>query len=146
MDRDRAMKRAILALGCLIALAPAVTAAAQPAERGAGAARLTLGDALAEAEKRAPSIQVAAAQEEAAKWRAAAASRSRFGQADLVVSYSRYQDDQILRPMSSDLFGPRGFLGLPFDRDQVHYGLVLQVPLYAGGRHAYLSATRRYTE
>ena len=50
------------------------------------------------------------------------------------MSYSRYQDDQILRPMASELFGPQGLLGLPFDRDQLHYGIVYQVPLYAGGR------------
>ena len=37
-------------------------------------------------------------------------------------------------PDSRQLFATSGFLGLPFDRDQLHYGLVFQAPFYAGGR------------
>jgi outer membrane protein TolC len=129
------MKPAVLALASLFVLSAALMAAAQSGPSPAATStRLTLADALAEAEANAPAIKVAAGQRDAATWRATAASRSRFGQADLVVSYSRYQDDQILRPMASELFGPQGLLGLPFDRDQLHYGIVYQVPLYAGGR------------
>jgi outer membrane protein TolC len=102
--------------------------------------RLTLEQAIAEAERQSPTVRAAAGLEQAAAQKATAASRTRFGQVDAVLGYWRYQDDQILRPMSSQLFGPRGFLGLPFDRDQLHYGLVFQAPLYAGGR---LDATSR---
>src|SRR5450759_495911 len=82
----------------------------------------------------APALAAAAAQEQAARWKERAIARSRWGQVDGVALYSRYQDDQLLRPMAIQLFGPRGFAALPWDRDQFHYGLTFQVPLYLGGR------------
>lgn len=130
------MKPAALVLAVLLVGAAAASAGAEAGPT----ARLSLAEALAEAEANAPALKAAAGQQSAATWRAAAASRSRFGQADLVVSYSRYQDDQILRPMASQLFGPAGLVGLPFDRDQLHYGVVYQLPLYTAGR---LAAARR---
>jgi len=107
---------------------------------GAPLPRLTLQAAISEALANAPGLQAAAAQGRAAQWNATAAGRARLGQLDGVLSYSRFQDDQILRPMSKQLFGTQGFLGLPWDRDQLHYGVAFQVPIYTGGR---LSSTIR---
>jgi hypothetical protein len=98
--------------------------------------RFTLDQAIHDATTAAPALQAATAQEQAARWRAAAASRSRFGQGDAVVTYSHFQDDQIVRPMSLQLFGPMGFSALPWDRDQAHYSVTYQLPLYQGGRLA----------
>ena len=97
---------------------------------------LTLDQAIHDATTTAPVLQAVTAQEQAARWRAVATSRSRFGQADAVASYSRFQDDQIVRPMGLQLFGPMGFSALPWDRDQAHYGVTYQLPLYQGGRLA----------
>jgi outer membrane protein TolC len=95
---------------------------------------LRLDEAVNAALANAPALATAAAQEEAARWKERAAARSRFGQVDGVALYSRYQDDQLVRPMAIQLFGPKGFAALPWDRDQIHYGLTLQLPLYLGGR------------
>jgi outer membrane protein TolC len=96
--------------------------------------RLTLDQAIGDATTAAPALRAAVSQEQAARSRSAAASRSRFGEADAVISYSHFQDDQIVRPMSLQLFGPKGILGLPWDQDQAHYGVTYQLPLYVGGR------------
>lgn len=95
---------------------------------------LRLDEAVNAALAHAPALATAAAQEEAARWKERAASRSRWGQVDGVALYSRYQDDQLVRPMAIQLFGPKGFAALPWDRDQLHYGLTFQLPLYVGGR------------
>ena len=116
----------------LAGLAARPAAAQTPAP--APAPRLTLQEALAEALANAPGLQAAAAQGRAAQENATAAGHARFGQLDGVLSYAHYQDDQILRPISQQLFGPLGFLGLPWDRDQLHYGVAFQVPVYTGGR------------
>ncbi|MCX6543463.1 MAG: TolC family protein [Acidobacteria bacterium] len=117
---------------CLVASrAIAQTAIPTP---GAQGPHLTLEAAVTEALANAPGLQAAAAQDRAARWNATAVGRTRFGQLDGVLSYSRFQDDQILRPMSKQLFGAQGFLGLPWDSDQVHYGITFQVPVYTGGR------------
>ena len=94
---------------------------------------LTLPEAVAEALSHAPAIEGAAEREQAARWKATAARRSRVGQIDAVAGYARYQDDQVVRPISRQLL-EGGFAGLPFDRDQWRYGLTFQVPLYVGGR------------
>jgi len=94
---------------------------------------LTLAEAVAEALARGPALELAAQQEQAARSKATAAQRSRWGEVDAVAGYSHYQDDQIVRPISRQLLAG-GFAGLPFDRDQWRYGLTLQVPLYLGGR------------
>ncbi len=107
---------------------PPATPAAAPAPP-----TLTLAEAVAEALSHAPALEVAAQQEQAARWKATAARRSRWGEIDAVAGYSHYQDDQIVRPISRQLLAD-GFAGLPFDRDQWRYGLTLQVPLYLGGR------------
>jgi outer membrane protein len=94
---------------------------------------LTLEEAVAEALSRAPALEVAAQQEQAARWKATAARRSRWGEIDAVAGYVRYQDDQVVRSISQELLA-HGITGLPFDRDQWRYGVTAQVPLYLGGR------------
>ncbi len=95
--------------------------------------KLTLAEAVAEALSHTPALAVASQQEQAAREKATAAGRSRWGEIDAVAGYSHYQDDQIVRPISRQLLA-NGFAGLPFDRDQWRYGFTLQVPLYLGGR------------
>ncbi len=104
-----------------------------PAAPEAETLTLTLAQAVAEALAHAPALEVAVQQEQAARWKAAAARRSRWGEIDAVGGYSHYQDDQIVRPIARQLLAG-GFAGLPFDRDQWRYGLTAQVPLYLGGR------------
>jgi len=94
---------------------------------------LTLAEAVAEALAHAPALEAASQQEQAARLKATAARRGRWGEIDAVAGYWHYQDDQIVRPISRQLLDG-GFAGLPFDRDQWRYGLTLQVPLYLGGR------------
>ena len=94
---------------------------------------LTLAEAVAEALARAPALEAVTQQEQAARWKATAARRGRWGEIDVVAGYSRFQDDQIVRSISRQLL-EGGFAGLPFDRDQWRYGLTAQVPLYLGGR------------
>jgi outer membrane protein len=121
------------------ALAGAVGAAAPvndtppPAPPAAGVVTLTLPEAVDEALAHAPALEGAARQEEAARWKATAARRSRFGELDAVAGYARFQDDQIVRSMSRQLL-TGGFASLPFDRDQWRYGFTFQVPLFMGGR------------
>ena len=119
-------------LACLTA-SPVMAQTTTPA-LGTQGPHLSLEAAVTEALANAPGLQAAAAQDRAAQWTATAVGRARFGQLDGVLSYSRFQDDQILRPMSKQLFGAQGFLGLPWDRDQIHYGVTFQVPVYTGGR------------
>jgi hypothetical protein len=123
----------LCALGCAAALP---LAAGTPAPQEGAPLYLTLDQAIHDATTAAPALQAVTAQEQAARWGAAAASRSRFGRADAVASYSRFQNDQIVRPMGLQLFGPQGFSALPWDRDQAHYGVTYQLPMYQGGRLA----------
>lgn len=145
------MTRAFLIAAALMAFAPDVVAqplalSCGPASQSAGvgaaaspdpaALHLTLEQSIREATTAAPALQAVTAQEQVARWRAVAAARSRFGQADAMVGYSRFQDDQIVRPIGLQLFGPQGFSALPWDRDQAHYGVTYQLPVYQGGRLA----------
>jgi outer membrane protein TolC len=97
---------------------------------------LSVGEAVDDALENAPALAAAAALARAARAKADAVARGRWGQVDAVALYSRYQDDQAVRPFSLQLLGQTGFVGLPWDRDQVHYGLTFQLPLYLGGRLA----------
>jgi outer membrane protein len=106
---------------------------AEPVAPDPSTLTLTLAQAVAEALAQAPALEVAAQEEQAARSKAMAVRRSRWGEIDAVAGYSHYQDDQIVRPISRQLLAG-GFASLPFDRDQWRYGLTLQVPLYTGGR------------
>ncbi len=125
----------------LIILAFVVPATANPAESGASSSpasplkpdHLTLAETVAEALRANPSLKSLAHRTEAARREAAATSGARWGELNLIGNYSRLNDDQIVRPMSSELL-VGGMPGLPFDRDQLHYGAVYELPLFLGGR------------
>jgi outer membrane protein TolC len=125
----------------LIVLAFMFPPAASRAEDGASTApassstsdHLTLAETVADALRANPSLKALAHRSAAARRESSASAGARWGELNLVGSYSRFNDDQILRPMSSELL-VRGIPGLPFDRDQLHYGAAYDLPLYLGGR------------
>jgi len=94
---------------------------------------LTLDDAVRRALAANPGLQALGCSARASESEARAASRQRWGGLDGVATYDRFQDDQIVRPISRQLL-EGGFAGLPFDREQWHYGVTVQVPLYLGGK------------
>jgi outer membrane protein TolC len=95
--------------------------------------RLTLTQAIDEALTANPGLKAAGHQSRATEGDASAASRSRWGGLNAVGSYSYLNDDQIIRPMSSELLA-NGFAGAPWDRSQAHYGVSYDIPLYLGGK------------
>jgi len=94
---------------------------------------LTYSEVVSEALKSNPSLKAAGHMASASKLDASAAARSRWGELDAIGSYSYLNDNQILRPMSSELLA-NGIAGMPFDRSQGQYGFVYQFPLYLGGK------------
>jgi len=92
-----------------------------------------MADAIARALDANPGLLAAAQRALGADRAAAAASRRHFGDVEAVAWTSRYQDAQILRPISRSLMA-NGFDGLPFAQDQVHYGLTFELPLFMGGK------------
>jgi outer membrane protein TolC len=94
---------------------------------------LTLAQAIDEALRANPGLRASGHQTRAAENEASGASRSRWGGLNAVGSYSYLNDDQIIRPMSSELLAG-GFAGAPWDRSQAHYGVSYELPLYLGGK------------
>lgn len=94
---------------------------------------------LAQAEQKAmaanPSLQAAKLEAVAAKKRTGEAFGRHFGELDLVGAYNHFERHRIVVPMAVDLFvNPAlGMSQLPWDTNQVHYGLTWQVPLLAAG-------------
>ncbi len=132
------MKTPVLRLSALtVALSAAIFGADIPAPAPAASPsrveHLSLAEVVAEAFRSNPGLQARTHAANAATSDARAANRSRFGDLSAVASYSYYSDDQIIRPMSRELIAS-GMGGLPWDRDQLHYGLAYQVPLFLGGR------------
>ncbi len=124
-----------LATTLLFAVAAAAAGAAAPppdATPPATPLRLTLQQAITMAVAGSPGLAAATHRASGAAEDAKAAARARWGELDAVARYSRFNDDQILRPISRELLS-KGFAGLPFDRNQLHYGAQLEVPLYVGG-------------
>lgn len=97
------------------------------------AVHLTLAEAIDVALKANPGLKASGQQATAAEGEATAIARSRLGGLNAVGSYSYLNDDQIIRPMSSELLA-NGFASAPWDRSQAHYGLSYEIPLYLGGR------------
>ncbi|NLH71789.1 MAG: TolC family protein [Verrucomicrobia bacterium] len=126
-----------LALGLCVFFGPwaadKVCAQAASSQGNGLALHLTLAQAIEEALKANPSLKARGHQSRAAESEAKAADRSRWGALNAVGSYSYLNDDQIIRPMSSELMA-NGILGAPWDRSQAHYGLSYEIPLYLGGR------------
>ncbi|MBI4662970.1 MAG: TolC family protein [Verrucomicrobia bacterium] len=94
---------------------------------------LSLKQAIDEALKSNPGLKSAGHQNRAAEGDASATARGRWGGLNAVGSYSYLNDDQIIRPMSSELVA-NGLAGVPWDRSQAHYGVSYDLPLYLGGR------------
>lgn len=103
-----------------------------PTER-ADTVHVGMADALARALEANPGLMAAAQSVRSADRAADASFRRHFGDVEAVAWTSRYQDAQILRPISKSLLDG-GFGGLPFARDQVHYGVTFEVPLFVGGK------------
>lgn len=131
---------------CLVWLAATLAAAFFPQLAGSARAadapattdspppvQLSLKQAIDEALEANPGLKAAGHQSRAAEGDASAAARSRWGGLNAVGSYSYLNDDQIIRPMSSELLAG-GFAGAPWDRSQAHYGLSYELPLYLGGK------------
>ncbi len=94
---------------------------------------LRLVDAIARALDANPGLMAVAERARSADRAADESFRQHFGDVEAVAWTSRYQDAQILRPISRDLLAG-GFDGLPFAQDQVHYGLTFEIPLFVGGK------------
>jgi len=132
---------AAVTLGLLLVLGVPGRAPASDSHRPVGGSRIQTADvlhlSLQEAIDRAladnPGLQAAKERKLSAERTSAAAFRRHFGLVRAVAWGTRYEDDQILLPISKQLLG--GGLGdLPFDRDQLHYGVTFELPLYVGGR------------
>ncbi|MDD5563012.1 MAG: TolC family protein [Thermoanaerobaculaceae bacterium] len=102
----------------------------------ASARSLTIEEATARALAANPRLQAAKLSALAAAQRAQEAAGRRYGEVDLVGSYNHYDSNRSLVPISVDLFkNPSlGFYQLPWDRNQLHYGIAYQIPLLAGGQ------------
>ena len=122
--------KALLLAAGLVALRVADVAAAEtPNDRDP----LTLDQAIETALDRSPTVQAMNWKATAAHDQAGAVHRTRWGRLDAVASMSRFDEDRLLVPMSSQLLA-NGLPNAPFDRDQFHYGLSYQIPLYLGGK------------
>lgn len=101
----------------------------------AGARALTIDEATTRALAANPRLQAAKLSALAAAQRAQEAAGRRYGEVDLVGSYNHYDSNRSLVPISVDLFkNPSlGFYQLPWDRNQLHYGIAYQIPLLAAG-------------
>lgn len=118
-----------LAILWLVLLTVPAAGAATPA----ATLHLTLQQVIGAALADNPRLQAATHRSAAAEREAAAAARQRWGRLTAVAWASRYQDDQLLRPMAEELLSG-GFAALPWNRDQFHYGLTYRLPLFLGGK------------
>jgi outer membrane protein TolC len=118
--------RAVLSLAIALVAALSAARAAEP---------LTLAEAEQRALEANPRLVAARFEALAAGKRTAAARARHFGEVDLVAGYNNFESPRLVRPMSIDLFKDpaAGFSQLPWDADQVHYGLAWQIPLLAAG-------------
>ncbi len=124
---------AIAVLALVAAGSPELAVAAGDA--APGPVRLTLAEAVAGALGANPGLKALSHRSAAAERSAEAASRQRWGQIDAFFNYSRTNDAWIVRPMSEEILGESGGFGnLPWDRNQQHYGVAFQLPLYLGGK------------
>lgn len=115
------------AVSCVLGLASLF------ARESVGPLRLSFEQAIAGALRGNPGLQARTHAAAAARDEAQAVNRSRFGDLNAIASYGYYSDDLILRPMSRELM-TNGIAGAPWDREQLHYGVVYDVPLFVGGR------------
>ena len=93
---------------------------------------LTLDTAIARALAANPSARAARLEALAAHARTAQAYARHLGDADVVGVASRYESPRLVKPLAGPVT-PAAIGRLPFDRDQLHYGVAWQIPLFAGG-------------
>lgn len=121
--------RSLLVVVALLATAAPIRASA------AETIHLTLETAVQEALDANPGLKALARRSAAATEDAKSKSRARWGQLDAIYEYSRKNDSWVLRPISEELLVEGGgFTGLPWDRNQHHYGVTFEIPLYLGGQ------------
>ncbi|HHQ48929.1 MAG TPA: TolC family protein [Acidobacteria bacterium] len=107
--------------------------ATPPAETGP--IHLSLEEAITGVMEANPGLKALGHRSAAAAKNASAAGRKRWGNLDAFFTYTRYNDDRLVRPMSWEMISEAGgFAGLPWDRNQRHYGLTYSIPLYLGGQ------------
>ena len=117
----------------LLSLALVSAAVAQEVAPATGPLALQLDQAIAMALDQSPAVKAATYQALSARDKASAVNRTHWGALDAVASVSRFEADRLLVPMTSQLLAG-GLHNAPFDRDQIHYGLTYQIPLYLGGK------------
>lgn len=111
---------------CAFAMLTAALAPASPA------ALLTLDEAEARALAANPTARAARLEALAARQRTLQAYARHLGEADLVAIGNRYEGARLVRPITGPLT-PAAIASVPFDQDQLHYGLTWQIPLFTGG-------------
>lgn len=96
---------------------------------------LTLDEAISKALSSNPRLVAARLEVVAAKRRKEETFANHFGELNLIGNYNHYERNRLLVPMAIDLFKDPalGMSQLPWDRNQVHYGLSFTLPLLAGG-------------
>jgi outer membrane protein len=96
---------------------------------------LTIEEAEAKALSANPISRAAQLDALAAAQRVAEAKGRHFGTVDLFGNYVNFESPRLVRPMSIDLFTDPagGFSQLPWDANQVHYGVAFRIPMLAGG-------------
>jgi outer membrane protein len=91
---------------------------------------------LAEAEKRAleasPAARVTRLDVAVAHQRTIQAYARHLGDLDLVAAANRFEGARLVKPITGPI-SPTAMAAMPFDRDQLHYGLAFQIPLFTGG-------------
>ena len=110
-------------------------APAPPGPEETGPVHLSLEGAVTEVMEANPGLEALGHRSAAAARSASAAGRRRWGNLDAFFTYTRFNDDGLVRPMSWQMISESGtFAALPWDRNQRHYGLTYSIPLYLGGQ------------
>jgi len=96
---------------------------------------LTLDEAISKALSSNPRLVAACLEVVADKRRKEETFANHFEELNLIGNYNHYERNRLLVPMAIDLFKDPalGMSQLPWDRNQVHYGLSFTLPLLAGG-------------
>ncbi len=109
------------------------------------AGELTIAEAVHRAMSANPRVASSQLDAVSARERAAAIMRRRFGSVDAVASWNSYESSRLLRPMALDLFAnpALGMAQLPWAKEQMHYGVAVQVPILDAGKIVEAARTAR---
>lgn len=99
---------------------------------GASARPLTLEEALARALAANPRLRAAKLEVAVAKAQTSQAIGRHFGEVDFLTVYNAYDDARLVRPIAGPL-NPATIGSMPFDQNQVHFGVTWQLPLLTPG-------------